>query len=564
MAVELDQIQIGIFCPVHKVNFSTARAKGIVCATGEEVLTQNFPEEGFWVYCCGCDCFWPSDFPQRGEVEEQCPACGRVLNLTQAYLCDQCEVLSVQPVEGLSASFNISPKGMPEPACPGCLQSPSRHVAPHLCENGNVIFASPRSKCPFCHHQIEDEARRTVEHKVEGGHMVETTLSQDARTEVVPPREKHWPLSKKQWIRVGALFGFPVTVIGVLLAMFPPPVLVWYLHKWVSHQAPVLGAIQHNKREVLESEKVSLKAIAQGHDKESLTCEWSCTPPGYIEGSGCGEVFLNTSNIRPQAVPFPVNIRLKITDSYGLIASQDLDIYVLPVALVNKPPVLVAIKPSAQEVRSGEIVTLTAITEDLDKDPITYKWQSSSICRIEGEGQTVSLNTSAVSPQSSTVQVLVTLMISDGRGGTASGTVPINIIPKQLQKLETGLPIGQTNNSPILISLQPQKSSIHAGESVEIDAIATDPNNDKLDYVWEPSGQIEGEGPHVTLRPRLKDAQSDASRIVVTLTVIDRRGGSASGKTLINVLPLIQTPNPTPRPTPTPETKSEIQGATKT
>jgi hypothetical protein len=157
-----------------------------------------------------------------------------------------------------------------------------------------------------------------------------------------------------------------------------------------------------------------------------------------------------------------------------------------------------------------------------------------------------------VNPQSSAVPVVVNVVVSDGRGGAASGNITINVVPKEAvkgAKQDAVPPPGKPNSPPILVSLQPQRSSIQAGESVAIEAIATDPDNDRLDYSWEPPERIEGSGPRVVLRTAASDAPTEGSRIIVTLTVLDRRGGSVSQKVLINVTPPSK-PNPAPHPTP--------------
>ncbi|HZH30738.1 MAG TPA: hypothetical protein VEY11_08235 [Pyrinomonadaceae bacterium] len=567
--------EIGIYCHKDKAFFRHPRAKRITCLKGGELISRNFPYEGLWECCCGCLGFWPKTLLADGQTNEQCPLCERTLELDHAYLCDQCGVLSFQAAFGsinpitastgsISKSFVISPKCIPEPACPGCLNAPNLQALNlHLCNNGNVIFATALAICPFCKQRVETKITSEVVTRAAHKDGIDAGSKQKfAPTEEKSQVNNNSPRTKRQLVKLGALWAFPLGVAGLILSFYSaiPSSIGWYWHKLLSHQPPILSRIQNDKRELMESESIWLEAIVQDHDGQPLKCEWTPSPAGRIEGEGC-KVLLNTSEIKLKIVPFRINVALKVTDSYGASASRDLEIFVLPVSLVNKSPILDAIKPSAQEVRSGETVTLTALARDPDNDQINYQWQNSSNCQIIGTGQTVSLNTSAVNPQSSTVPVTVTLLVSDARGGAVSGSVMINVVPKQPPKSGAEAPLArpleQPNGSPILISLQPHKSSVQAGERVEIEAIATDPNSDRLEYVWEPVERIEGHGTRVTLKTLKSDAQNEANRIIVTLTVMDRRGGSASGKTIINISPAPQPPIPTPHPTSTSEVKPE-------
>lgn len=582
----VDESLIRIVCPFDGNMETFERSRTIICIDKGEFISRDFPRDRPWGYCNGCQIFWPLKFNDDGEVEGRCPACKLALMREEARLCGECEVLSLRRLESPKVppnkAFTVSSGGGTMNACAGCRTPFKSAEGKHSCEKADVVFASPRGTCPFCEREIGQATAPDIVGQPHGEKVAavvaavtpgkapesESAVTKEASasaggddTGAAPAtnarRKKNLGRSKKQWV---VTVGLLLSVASVLLGLFPPPVLSWYCHRYIVHRAPIIQPINFSKREVLESQKIEFKALIQDHDHAPVKCRWSSTA-GHLDEHNC-EAVLDTAGVSPQAVPIPIRVDVEATDSYDVRAAGGIEVYVLPVTMVNKPPILEAIRPSTQEVRSGDQVSLFAITRNPDKDPLTYIWNASS-GQVTGSGDSAILNTSGINPQSIT-PVVVTLRVDDGRDGTVTGNVTINVIPKAVEgspKTPAPLPPVTNNKSPKLLSLQPQKSTVLAGESVGIDAVANDEDQDRLDYIWEPADRIVGSGASVTLKTLADDSKGEVKPIQVRLTVFDRRGGSASQLVFIYVLPQPKTASPALTAAP-PAKPEEAKGGT--
>jgi hypothetical protein len=148
-----------VFCPEHKRGFFAPRQSPIKCENRGHVLGEiDFeggalsPVEIQWQYCCNCEHFCPADFDQYGL--QRCPVCTRKSSLL--YLCDRCHVISFEsntPLE--TKNFTLTPEGVPQPSCPGCLQPASADLHEHNCDDFNVSFVTPLTTCPLCEERLD-------------------------------------------------------------------------------------------------------------------------------------------------------------------------------------------------------------------------------------------------------------------------------------------------------------------------------------------------------------------------------------------------------------------------
>jgi tetratricopeptide (TPR) repeat protein len=145
---------IRVYCPSHKVGFSTSASTTIECSSQKHTLAHDFPNESFWEYCCDCQHYWPIDAAKNNTASAECPVCER--HIVRRSVCVDCKVVSVESNNAAKRkAFSISSQGVPSPACPGCMQ---RHVAPgqeHECSDFGGTFVSARQVCPFCDESLE-------------------------------------------------------------------------------------------------------------------------------------------------------------------------------------------------------------------------------------------------------------------------------------------------------------------------------------------------------------------------------------------------------------------------
>ena len=184
---------------------------------------------------------------------------------------------------------------------------------------------------------------------------------------------------------------------------------------------------------------------------------------------------------------------------------------------VNHPPtVSCTADKSMVYLDSGDAVAINCIGSDPDNDPLTYTWSSTG-GKVDGNGPQVRWLSASTPLGSYTIMAKV----DDGRGGSASSSVAVNVEPKP--------------NHPPTITCSADRSSVFAGEKVHITTNANDPDGDKLTYTWRAnSGQVVGNGAAVDF-----DTSGLApGNYTVTVRVDDGRGGAADCSSTVEVKPV--------------------------
>jgi hypothetical protein len=133
-----------------------------------------------------------------------------------------------------------------------------------------------------------------------------------------------------------------------------------------------------------------------------------------LSGSG-NRYTLKTSSINPG----PVEVRATVADGRGETASARLQITVTE--RPNRVPTIAQIEILPARVTVGELASVKASASDPDGDGLRYQW-STSAGSIRGNGPSVVLDTSALRLNTSTAQVIVSLTVTDQRGGVATGS----------------------------------------------------------------------------------------------------------------------------------------------
>ncbi|MFN0109033.1 MAG: hypothetical protein ACKVZH_09310 [Blastocatellia bacterium] len=127
-------------------------SRSVVCREGSEVhtLSNNFPAEGSWVYCCNCQTFIAWDKDILGVSLKECIFCLSSLN-PRAYSCDHCAVTMVDYDDPtLRKHHGVLDWGAPQPACAGCHQFPASTPKKHFCQLLQCEIATARKTCSFC------------------------------------------------------------------------------------------------------------------------------------------------------------------------------------------------------------------------------------------------------------------------------------------------------------------------------------------------------------------------------------------------------------------------------
>jgi outer membrane lipoprotein-sorting protein len=195
----------------------------------------------------------------------------------------------------------------------------------------------------------------------------------------------------------------------------------------------------------------------------------------------------------------------------------------------NNSPVISDLMATDAVVQPQGRTRITCQATDADNDNLTYKWTVSAGI-IEGDGSTI-LWTAPVKSGPCSISVAV----SDGKGGSASQNVIIQVPEKPNNSpLIKTLRFTRYNHKAVFIDPNGTEKELKDAQvllvvkkldPVELSVLASDPDNDPLDYRWtsNPGGTIKGDGNTVWWY-----APSEAGDFKITIEVTDERGGSAS------------------------------------
>jgi outer membrane protein OmpA-like peptidoglycan-associated protein len=213
---------------------------------------------------------------------------------------------------------------------------------------------------------------------------------------------------------------------------------------------------------------------------------------------------------------YMLNLR-DLNDRHGFVVKIGTAYWPEKAPPVNHPPTIsCTADKTVVYLDSGDMVTVSCTASDPDDDPLTYTW-SSTCGKVDGNGPQVRWLSAGVPLGSCTILAKV----DDGRGGSASSSVPVRVEPKP--------------NRPPTITCSADRSSVFAGEKVHITTNASDPDGDPLTYIWRASaGQIAGNGAAVDF-----DTTGLApGNYTVTARVEDGRGGAADCSSTVEVKPV--------------------------
>ena len=155
METEVKTRELKIHCPAHQTTFHINETSKIFCDTVDHSLSDNFPYDKFWEYCCDCQTFTPTDLETSNSVQETCQHCERTT--ISRFICGNCKIVtkdSGEETKGKIFSVNFDSKTI-EPSCPGCLKSfTSADLSLHKCDSSKAVFLTSRESCPFCKKEI--------------------------------------------------------------------------------------------------------------------------------------------------------------------------------------------------------------------------------------------------------------------------------------------------------------------------------------------------------------------------------------------------------------------------
>jgi hypothetical protein len=196
---------------------------------------------------------------------------------------------------------------------------------------------------------------------------------------------------------------------------------------------------------------------------------------------------------------------------------------------VNTAPVITELMAADATVQPQGRTRVTCRADDAEGDNLTYKWTVSAGI-IEGDGSAILWTAPDKGGPCS-----ISVAVSDGKGGSVAKNVIIQVPEKPNNSpLIKTLRFTRYNHKAVFINPNGTEKELKDAQAllvvkkldpVELSVLASDPDNDPLDYRWtsNPGGTIKGDGNTVWWY-----APSEAGDFKITIEVTDERGGSAS------------------------------------
>jgi len=184
------------------------------------------------------------------------------------------------------------------------------------------------------------------------------------------------------------------------------------------NQTPVIESITADK-EIPTLTETQVVCQADDPDGDTLTYQWSADG-GTITGEG--------STITWTAPGTSDNYTIKVTVSDGKGGTVAQEITIAAIEKPNHPPVVNGFTidgaPPLKEntVRQWITKTIHCNAEDPDGDTLSYLWRATG-GKITGEGSTVGWTSPGVNGD-----YTVTVVVSDGRGGEAEGSITFKVL----------------------------------------------------------------------------------------------------------------------------------------
>jgi hypothetical protein len=242
-----------------------------------------------------------------------------------------------------------------------------------------------------------------------------------------------------------------------------------------TNAVPEIDSMIASSDEVAPGDAITLAVHAHDPDGDALTLTWSASDGSFSDASAP-----TTTWIAPSAQGSQT-LTIHVADTKGAVAALSFALTVTPghgsadvSATFNTWPQVVSLTATPTRVDAGETTQLALGAVDNDGDPLHYAWTTTCAGSFDDpSAASPQFTLGAVSPIGSCALVV---SISDGRGGTNSGTISI----------ETG-PGAQPNFAPVVDSAFQSQDTALDGDDVTFAIAAHDPDGTPVTIAWSAS-----------------------------------------------------------------------------
>jgi len=299
-----------------------------------------------------------------------------------------------------------------------------------------------------------------------------------------------------------------IVVVAVILAILVDMML--------ANHRPAITSLEAERERVLSSGSCQIVCIASDADGDELSYNWSASG-GEITGEGATVTWT-----APDSVGF-YDVAVTVTDGRGAEATTTRTIEVR----TNKPPIIAGLTADAIWTLPSGSLQVACNASDPDGDGLSYEWTASG-GNITGTGATVNWT----APE--TVGMYdVTVVVTDGYGGSDTRTLPISVVTGQPPIIEDLL---ITKDRYGHCYLKSYSGGYYVGreQKYDIECIVAD-TSIELFYEWSYTGgeifELSEDGSMIAWT-----APNTSDKVTITVTVSDIAGNMASKNLVLKVV----------------------------
>ena len=305
--------------------------------------------------------------------------------------------------------------------------------------------------------------------------------------------------------------------VGLLLQQATPPVPF-------ANSPPLVHSIVVSHHAAAPGQAVALAVSATDADGDALAYAWAASAGGFDDAASSTPVWTAPADLGSHTLSVTVNDgrggQRTVTFRISVRASAARGAASL-VITVNTWPEIAQARATPSRVAAGEPTALVLEASDSDGDALSYQWSDGGgECAGAFDDATLATPTwTAPAAAPTDPACRLTAVVSDGRGGSNTGSVVVFVAPPE-----------DVDFAPEITGTFSSRAVAAPGEIVRFEALAVDPEGLALTFSWAATAGVLAEQEDVGGRSRIAFTTPSlcGESALVTVTVRDPRGTPTS------------------------------------